>query len=331
MTLTITPGREDAIKSAGAACFFAKLREAGLEGRSLASMSDAEQRVVGEATAGALAVEARMRETVSVDLPGVPMIEDAGAARVLIEPIGDVTAADMSAALTASGVPMIPSFAERITSGRGPWMRLSQAGRETVSKLAARADQARAAQRVLTTPDADPYTADSLLELPGVPSTVAKPRLTGDELLAECRREEAVEAEWLREAGTTALPTYGGGPDGKGGTLPEIAYDDGTSYALVTELYSLIANENGANGESLEQHKVEDLARTILGGKPLSTVQIGVLKELESTYADELKALRESDDGSQDWMTVPSPGSARVVATPGRSQTADAAAGRVAA
>jgi hypothetical protein len=230
--------------------------------------------------------------------------------------------------MRAAGVPLLPSFGERVTSGRGGFarMRLSTASREKLSALARKADEARAAVR-LPAPDDD--TDGPLIDLSGSGVVLADSEAQRSaERLAESKRGEGLrdgELLDLREASVTGLPTYGG----ESGT--EVEYDDGSGYQLVTELYSVIANENDdGTGENLENAQITAIADSVLSGHPLSAVQYGQLKKLATKYAAELAALRASDDDSQSYMNVPDPTTGRIVAV-GRGDTADAAAGRVAA
>jgi hypothetical protein len=293
-------------------------------------MSDGYARLIDNLRAGLAETRSRIatepvRESAGLlDLPGVPMVDGYQPPAVEAVREDQPTAGDFLDALGAAGVPMRPSFAERITSGRGAWgaMRLSDSARDTVLALAAKADEAARA-RVPASVATDESSSGEPLELPGVPMVEdAKPR-SGEELLAESKREQAAE-DGVREAG---LPTYGGPEFG----TPEVEYDDGTAYQLVSELYALLAPEIDNGTENLENSKVEDLARSILGGKPLTAVQYGVLKELAAKYAKELAAARADGDASQDYMQVPNPATGRLVTTPGHSNTAEAASGRLAA
>jgi hypothetical protein len=285
---------------------------------------------------------AKMRESSGglLDLSdaGVPMVDGATfgapAETAFIEP----TAGELRSALVGAGVPMRPTFGERVgRDGAFSRMRLSAAAAETVRALGVKADEMRAAVRTPAAGDEPTEGADqSLVDLSdsGVPLVGEAQKAAG--ILAESRRPaEPREGELidldLREASVTGLPTYGGVPDGKGGTLPEVEYDDGSGYQLVTELYAVIANENDDNGENLENSQITAIADSVLAGHPISAVQYGVLKKLAAKYADELAALRASDDDSQNYLNVPDPASGRLVAVPEGSDTADAAAGRVAA
>jgi hypothetical protein len=330
MTLTITAEQREAISSAGSRAFFARLRASGLEGRAPASLSDAEQALVSEAARAGLAAEARMRESAGlIDLgsEGVPMRD--GASFGAPDPTGflEPTNGELMDALRAAGVPLRPSFSERVTGARGAFgrMRLSVAAAEKLTALARTADAARRAARAAA-PEED--TGGGLLDL----SDSDVPLADGEaqraaERLAESKRGESLrdgELLDLREASVTGLPTYGEGDR-------EVEYDDGTGYQLVTELYAVISTENADKGENLENAQITAIADSVLSGHPLSSVQYGQLKVLAEKYAAELAALRASDDESQNYLKVPDPASGRLVAVARGSDTADAAAGRVAA
>jgi hypothetical protein len=333
----ITQKQQEAISSAGSRAFFAALRAAGLEGRAPSSLSDAEQGRVREAARAGLAAEAQMRESAGlIDLsgPGVPGVD--GAAVGVPDPTGflEPTNGELMDELRAAGVPLHRSFGERVTGGRGGFgrMRLSQPARAKLHALAVKADQARAATRVAA-PDDD--AGGPLLDLAGSGVVLAdSDAQRAAERLAESKRGEGLrdgELLDLREASVTGLPTYGGAPDGKGGTLPEVEYDDGSAYQLLTELFAVISIENDDKGENLENAQIVAIADSVLSGHPLSSVQFGQLKVLAAKYADELAALRASDDDSQNYMSVPDPASGRLVSVARGTDAADAAAGRVAA
>ncbi|HTA32994.1 MAG TPA: hypothetical protein VK721_06165 [Solirubrobacteraceae bacterium] len=262
-----------------------------------------------------------------IDLPGVPLVENYQPRQVVEREYGAVSEQDMVDALRAADVPLRGrSFRERMMGvAAGAPTRM----RESLAALVEKTEEARAkaarALEVDETVAADDVDSADLLQLQGVPMVEAANAapLTGKETLAKVKAEENEEAE-LRESG---LPTYGGAAFG----TPEVEYDDGSAYELISELYALLPNQHGENGPSLENGQIEDLARTVLGGKPLSGLQYGVLKQLAAKYADELEAARASGDSSQDYMSVPDPASGRLVTTPGHSNTAGSAAGRLAA
>jgi hypothetical protein len=328
----LTREQEQEITSAGSAAFGARLREAGLEGRSIGSLTGRDAAAFQAAVQAGLDAEGRLRESAGlIDLggEGVPMVDGATVGApdggVFIEP----TAGEIIDGMRAAGVPLLPSFGERVTSGRGGFarMRLSTASREKLSALAAKADEARAAVRL---PAPDDNADGPLIDLSGSGVVLADSEAQRSaERLAESKRGEGLrdgELLDLREASVTGLPTYGG----ESGT-PEVEYDDGSGYQLVTELFAVIATENADKGENLENAEIVAIADSVLAGHPLSSVQYGQLKKLAAKYAAELAALRASDDDSQNYMNVPDPTTGRLVSVARGNDMADAAAGRVAA
>ncbi len=109
--------------------------------------------------------------------------------------------------------------------------------------------------------------------------------------------------ERLREA------TYGG----ENGT-PEVYYEDDDTYRDLTDLFTVLHQEQGNGTPNLENAQVENMARTIYENRPLSAMEIGLLKRLKSKYAGQIAELRSTPDrDGQDYLAAPDPATARFV------------------
>jgi hypothetical protein len=297
----------------------------------------------------ASATRGRVRETGSgdglIDLPGVPMVAGAAVATVPVADEGwdgvERTQEQLARDLSDVGVPMVepaPGLRQRVESHQ--WQ--SSKMRETADKLVTAAEKLDAANRKLArvpgvplkegvdaetravlgeaTPDDDELLDDEddllnedddavdendLIDLgPGVPSTKKKKPATAKEILAESQREQRELDQRLREG------TFGGAKYG----TPEVFYEDSSTYADVADLYSILDQNRGTGSPSLENAQIENLAETMMRGKSLSDVQIGVLKQLMAKYKTRIEKLRASPDREgQDYTSSPDPGTARLV------------------
>jgi len=95
---------------------------------------------------------------------------------------------------------------------------------------------------------------------------------------------------------------------------PQVYFEDASTYADVTDLYSVLAQERGNGTPNLENSQIEGIAASIQDGYLLSDVEIGVLQRLLAKYREQIDALRASPDHEgQDYTAVPDPGTARIV------------------
>lgn len=162
---------------------------------------------------------------------------------------------------------------------------------------------------------------DGLIDLgPGVPKPW-KPMTAADRLresqLDDRRDAQALEAmregelieldgipkpERMREIGTYGLP-------GK-----EVAFENGSEYADLCDLFTVLPMTEANGTPSLENRQCEALAETLQNGQPLSDSEVGILRELLDRHKAELEALRASPDYvAKSYTDLPTPGTARMV------------------
>ncbi len=98
---------------------------------------------------------------------------------------------------------------------------------------------------------------------------------------------------------------------GENGTS-EVFYEDANTWQDVTDLFSVLDQELENGTPNLENSQVEALATAMQEGRPLSDVQIGVLRGLLDKYSAELAAFRASGRSGQDYADVPDPATARL-------------------
>lgn len=144
-----------------------------------------------------------------------------------------------------------------------------------------------------------PKTSAEIMREAELAETAALLRESAGMMLDDVPRPERTR---MRELGSYGLP-------GK-----EVAFEDEGAYKDVCDLFSVLDQNRDTGSPSLENRQAESLGATMQEGKPLSTVQIGLLRELMARHQSEIDALRASPEyAGQNYTSTPDPGRARMV------------------
>jgi hypothetical protein len=94
----------------------------------------------------------------------------------------------------------------------------------------------------------------------------------------------------------------------------QVYFEDEDTYRDLTDLFTVVSQNRGTGSPNLENAQVENMARTMYEHRPLSAMEIGLLKRLLAKYASDIEQLRSSPDrDGQDYLAAPDPATARLV------------------
>lgn len=127
------------------------------------------------------------------------------------------------------------------------------------------------------------------------------------------------EADRAKDADTAELIDLGDGvpmrESSYGGLdpeTPEVYVQDQNTLPLLRDLYLCLDEQMGNGSTHLQNEQVKRMIEDVERGHSLSVVQLGAMKTLVAEHADEIKALRESGQGTSA-VPPPDPATGRVV------------------